>query len=1064
MNERFTDRAQQVMQLANQEAQRLNHEYIGTEHILLGLVKEGSGVAANVLKKLVIDPRKIYREVEKLVRPGPDRVLMGKLPQTPWAKKVIEYSIEEARSLKHNYVGTEHLLLGLLRLEEGVAAQVFTNLGLKPKDIRKEVFRSLGLDAIFHGRGRLGQLLRKEVFRLLGLDDPVPQPEPPLPGKESVPSCPAPVRLLRLLNATLPEAEQAPLMEHLESCAGCREALEALAAGRDAWADVARNLRGDNGPGPTGAFFPGSEGKLDFLDPPAKAGQLGKLAHYEILEVIGRGGMGVVLKALDTTLQRIVAVKVMAPGLAVSGTARERFRREAHAAAAVSHDNVVTIHAVAEARELPYLVMQYVAGVSLQEKLDSQGPLELKEILRIGMQTADGLAAAHAQGVIHRDIKPANILLENGVPRVKITDFGLARAVDDASLTHRGVVAGTPQYMSPEQALGEPQDHRTDLFSLGSVLYGLCTGRPPFRAANTLAVLRRVAEDPPRPIREVNPEVPDWLEAIVGKLMEKHPVDRFQSAAEVARLLESHLAHLQKPAHVPQPPPVPPVKKPAKRPKVVRWVLVAAVALCLACCVLPAGLMLGWVVTSSDSSPPVAIIESRGPQLRGFLWPKTTLRLGKGDLTCVALNRDGKTLAVGYKDGSILLYDTATQKSSPLSGLLSTVCALAFSTDGKTLFAAGGGNRTINSPGREVVLWDLAEGKELRSFAWPWGLLTCMAVSPNGQWLAVGGQNGVKVWDLTTGEERPVPQLQFIHCVAFSHQSLTVAADGQDQAVHLWDPDTGILKGKDLLHNVDIRALCFHPDGQTLATGCMDKHVRVWDLRSGLIRSYFGASPGSWVRSLTTSQDGKVLVMGLNNQSAFLFRHPSGDWARADIAADEILEDEGGVIALTPDGNLLATGHRDGIIRVWDLGTRKPVPPGGPQEEPIILPSPKEEAARRDRERLQGTWERVAIQFKGKHFRENPNDTLTNTGNQFAVREDGQVTLAGTFEILDAVGEPKQMDLICKEGRHAGKRLRLIYKFDGDRLETCTDDGTDKRPKEFSGDAGFYRVLKRKNP
>ena len=123
--------------------------------------------------------------------------------------------------------------------------------------------------------------------------------------------------------------------------------------------------------------------------------------------------------------------------------------------------------------------------MSLQERLDQTGPLELKEILRIGMQTAAGLAAAHAQGLIHRDIKPANILLENGVERVKITDFGLARAVDDASLTQSGVVAGTPQYMSPEQARGEPVDPRTDLFSLGSVLYAMCTGRPPFRASGS---------------------------------------------------------------------------------------------------------------------------------------------------------------------------------------------------------------------------------------------------------------------------------------------------------------------------------------------------------------------------------------------------------------------------------------------------------------------------------------------------------------------------------------------------------------------------------------------------
>src|SRR6202167_2856055 len=144
MYERFTDRARKVMQLANQEAQRFNHEYIGTEHILLGLVKEGSGVAANVLKNLDIDLRKIRLKVEKIVQSGPDMVTMGKLPQTPRAKKVIEYSIEEARNLNHNYVGTEHLLLGLLREQEGVAAQVLMNLGLKLEEVREEVLNLLG--------------------------------------------------------------------------------------------------------------------------------------------------------------------------------------------------------------------------------------------------------------------------------------------------------------------------------------------------------------------------------------------------------------------------------------------------------------------------------------------------------------------------------------------------------------------------------------------------------------------------------------------------------------------------------------------------------------------------------------------------------------------------------------------------------------------------------------------------------------------------------------------------------------------------------------------------------
>ena len=155
---------------------------------------------------------------------------------------------------------------------------------------------------------------------------------------------------------------------------------------------------------------------------------------------------------------------------------------------------MVAIHDVDEVDGLPYLVMEYVPGMSLQQHLEDGGPLELEEIVRIGMQTAAGLAAAHEQGLIHRDVKPANILLADGVGRVKLSDFGLARAADDAGLTQSGVIAGTPLYMAPEQAHGDPLDYRADLFSLGSVLYALCIGRPPFRAPTTMAVLKRVCD------------------------------------------------------------------------------------------------------------------------------------------------------------------------------------------------------------------------------------------------------------------------------------------------------------------------------------------------------------------------------------------------------------------------------------------------------------------------------------------------------------------------------------------------------------------------------------------
>jgi len=163
---------------------------------------------------------------------------------------------------------------------------------------------------------------------------------------------------------------------------------------------------------------------------------------------------------------------------------------------------------------------------------------KLLEVLCFGQQIANGLAAAHALNLVHRDIKPGNILIEGEIEqKLKITDFGLARAADDASLTRSGMIAGTPMYMASEQASGKSIDHRTDLFSLGSVLYQMASGRPPFRAQTTIAVLRRVAEDTPRSLQEIVPETPDWLVVLINKLLEKKPAARYQSAKEVAELL-----------------------------------------------------------------------------------------------------------------------------------------------------------------------------------------------------------------------------------------------------------------------------------------------------------------------------------------------------------------------------------------------------------------------------------------------------------------------------------------------------------------------------------------------
>ena len=236
--------------------------------------------------------------------------------------------------------------------------------------------------------------------------------------------------------------------------------------------------------------------------------------------------------------------------------------------------------------------MEFIDGCTLEALLRRAGPLGVKDILHRRPGRGHGLAAAHKQGLVHRDVKPANVLLENGVQRVKLTDFGLARAADDASLTQSGYIAGTPLYMSPEQAGGKPIDPRADLFSLGSVLYEMCTGRPAFRAPTTMAVLRRVCDETPRPIREVNPDIPEALCRVIERLQAKKPADRPASAQQVADLLAGLLAGLQG-----QGPAVTLVRPAAPRPvgSSRRW-LWAAAAVVLLC----AGLGVGEATGVTD--------------------------------------------------------------------------------------------------------------------------------------------------------------------------------------------------------------------------------------------------------------------------------------------------------------------------------------------------------------------------------------------------------------------------------------------------------------------------------
>ncbi len=375
-------------------------------------------------------------------------------------------------------------------------------------------------------------------------------------GTANQSDCPEEQQLRRFAARALPAADAEAVSEHLARCADCQERVaqftltlqNASAESQIGAPDHAPPRESASGAATEAQGEPGEYGddvELGFLLPSTDPRSLGKIGGYDVQSIVGRGGMGVVLKAFDPSLQRLVAIKVLAPALASNQKARRRFLREARAAAAINHPNVITIHGVDEQNGMPYLVMEFIGGCTLRERIRAKPRLEMIEILRIASQVATGLAAAHQQGVVHRDIKPSNIMLEDGIERVKIADFGLARAAMDLSdITSLGQTVGTPSYISPEQVTGGNADERSDLFSLGCVIYAMVTGHSPFRGTLALDVIRKVADYHPKPLAELDDRVPRALSDLVERLLEKDPKNRCRSAREVGDLLMQRVAEI----------------------------------------------------------------------------------------------------------------------------------------------------------------------------------------------------------------------------------------------------------------------------------------------------------------------------------------------------------------------------------------------------------------------------------------------------------------------------------------------------------------------------------------
>jgi serine/threonine protein kinase len=266
------------------------------------------------------------------------------------------------------------------------------------------------------------------------------------------------------------------------------------------------------------------------------------LGNYQIMDELGRGGMAVVYRAYQASLNRYVAIKVLPPQLSFEREFVERFQREAKAAARLRHPNIVVIHDVGHQEGVYYIIMEYLEGRTLKDVIEREGPLPSRRVGRIVEQVATALDYAHQQGFVHRDVKPSNIFVGKG-DHVTLTDFGIAKAGSETQhLTRAGTLMGTPEYMSPEQAEGETVDRRTDLYALGVVLYHMLVGRVPFRGATPHATLHAVIYEPPPPPRQINPNLDPALEAVIIKAVAKRPGRRFQRGAELTAALQGALA------------------------------------------------------------------------------------------------------------------------------------------------------------------------------------------------------------------------------------------------------------------------------------------------------------------------------------------------------------------------------------------------------------------------------------------------------------------------------------------------------------------------------------------
>jgi tRNA A-37 threonylcarbamoyl transferase component Bud32 len=629
--------------------------------------------------------------------------------------------------------------------------------------------------------------------------------------------------------------------------------------------------------------------------------------------VLGRGGMGIVFRAEDTVLKRSVALKVIKQGSTDASSLRQRFLREARAAAALNHDHVVPIWHVDDNQGTPFIVMPLLEGETLAARLRREPRLPSALAVQIGREAASGLAAAHAAGLIHRDLKPENLWLETqpqGV-RVRVLDFGLALDAEAGRMTQQGILLGTPQYMAPEQARGDPADARSDLFSLGCVLYELTTGSRPFHGDNVLAVLSALENRVPRPPHQVDEAVPQQLSDLIMRLLAKKAEDRPGSALEVlesVRRIASDRADA--------------VPRVASSPPFWRRgpVLAASVAaIFLAAAVLTIVVASGkgrLVIETNDPRVEVLIKEQRVTIEEGAGNRRYDLTVGDHDL------RPGQyTMAATEKSG---LRFSADRFTIERGGRVVVKVSLQGEPSPKP-------QRVLGPTYEEAVREGLRlceEQKETKGLLW---LARALELAPaddtNAQWYV---RTNLAAWD--TQQRRHVAAIIPAHRAVFSYDGtrLLVQALERKHDARCFEPLTGKPLGPSLYSpgwshgqgtfSADGRSV-FILTEQPIVAGTGE--IALFDVATGWIKKHYSAPEE--IRGVVLSRDGHTLISTSKTQSPRP-RLYFWDVASASLLGKPIeMPVSAAAIALRPDGDIIAAGGSDGQVRFWNTTTRVPL-------------------------------------------------------------------------------------------------------------------------------------------